>query len=294
MNKLDKTKLIAERRRAIGGTDVSGIMGVNPWRTAVDVWLEKCGKPSRQSDHLKKIELKLECGNRLEPIVIDLFESKTNIRVQREVPVIKHPKYDYMIAHVDGLIGDDPNGGIFEAKTAGLNALLQKSWGTPRKAKESTKDDIPVQYYYQINWYMMITNRSYAYLAVLLGGVDDFRIYYFERDYSLSVRMRSAVKKFWNNYVLKETPPPPVSAQDANQIYPKHKTEYKICTDKIKRVILKNKSLRSELKKLLGQKERLDAVITSYIGENEGIKDNQNTLATWKEAKNGKRILRLY
>jgi len=291
MKKLDKTKLIAERRRAIGGTDVSCIMGVNPWRTAVEVWLEKSGKPSRQSDHLKKIELKLECGNRLEPVVIDLFESKTKISVQRDVQVIKHPKYDYMIAHVDGLIGDD---GIFEAKTAGLNALLQKSWGTPRKATESTKDDVPIQYYYQINWYMMVTNRSYAYLAVLLGGVDDFRIYHFERDYSLSVRMRSAVKKFWNNYVLKETPPPPVSAMDANQIYPKHKADYKTCSEKIKRVILKNKSLRGELKKLLGQKERLDALITSFIGESEGIKDNQNTLATWKEAKNGKRILRLY
>ena len=291
MNELDKTKLVAERRRAVGGTDVSCIMGVNPWRTAIDVWLEKTGKPSKQAQSLAKIELKLECGNRLEPIVIDLFESRTDMTVHRDVPMIKHPKYDYMIAHVDGLIGDT---GIFEAKTAGLNALLQKSWGTPRQTAESKMDDIPIQYYYQINWYMMVTNRTYAYLAVLLGGVDDFRIYHFKRDYSLSVRMRSAVKKFWNNHVLKNTPPPPISAADANQIYPIQKAHYKECTEKIKKVILKDKSLRADLKKLLSQKERLDAVITHFIGEAEGIKENKFTHCTWKVAKNGKRILRLY
>lgn len=293
MKELDKTQLIKERSRAIGGTDVSCIMGVNPWRTPIDVWLEKTGKPSKQAQSLAKIALKLECGNRLEPIVIDLFESRTDMTVHRDVPMIKHPnpKYDYMIAHVDGLIGDK---GIFEAKTAGLNALLQKSWGTPRVSEDSQKDDIPIQYYYQINWYLMVTNREYAYLAVLLGGVDDFRIYRFERDYSLSVSMRSAVKKFWNNHVLKNIPPPPVSAADAQQIYPKATTHYQDCTDQIKKVILKNKSIRADLKKLLSQKERLDAIITNFIGSSEGIKENQFTHCTWKLAKNGKRILRLY
>ena len=128
MKELDKTQLIKERSRAIGGTDVSCIMGVNPWRTPIDVWLEKTGKPSKQAQSLAKIALKLECGNRLEPIVIDLFESRTDMTVHRDVPMIKHPnpKYDYMIAHVDGLIGDK---GIFEAKNGRPERLTPKIMG---------------------------------------------------------------------------------------------------------------------------------------------------------------------
>jgi predicted phage-related endonuclease len=32
------------RRKGIGGSDVSAILGINPWKTAMDVWLEKTGE----------------------------------------------------------------------------------------------------------------------------------------------------------------------------------------------------------------------------------------------------------
>ncbi|RPI49081.1 MAG: hypothetical protein EHM49_10505, partial [Deltaproteobacteria bacterium] len=32
-----------DRRKGIGGTDISAIVGLNPHKTALDVWLEKTG-----------------------------------------------------------------------------------------------------------------------------------------------------------------------------------------------------------------------------------------------------------
>ncbi len=35
---------LAARRRGITGTDVAAILGLNPWRNALDVYLEKMGQ----------------------------------------------------------------------------------------------------------------------------------------------------------------------------------------------------------------------------------------------------------
>ena len=290
MNEQKKT-LLQERRVGCGGTDVSAIMGLNPWRSALDCYLEKLGKESKQAASLEKAALKLECGNRLEPIVIDIFEDRTKLKVQRNVPCIYHSKYPYMLGHVDGLIGDDA---VFEAKTAGLNALLSKTWGNGGSGKYAEKDAIPLHYWMQIQYYLMLSNRKEAYLAVLLGGVDDFRVYRFERDFAVGVRMRQAVKKFWTHNIEKKIPPPAVSAVDANQIYRSHSGDYRESTEAISRILLKNKSLRKQLRTIFSQKEILDGKITDFIGDSEGIKQGKLTLATWKKAKNGKRILRLY
>lgn len=33
-----------QRRRYIGGSDMAAILGVDPWKTQVDLWLEKTGR----------------------------------------------------------------------------------------------------------------------------------------------------------------------------------------------------------------------------------------------------------
>jgi len=286
-----KTKLLQERRVGIGGSDIAKIMNLNPWATALDCYLEKLGKESKQTESLKKAALRLECGNRLEPIVIDIFEDRTKLKVQRDVPCISHPKYPYMLGHVDGLISTDA---VFEAKTAGLNALLSKTWGNGGSGKYAEKDAIPLHYWMQIQYYLMLSNRKEAYLAVLLGGVDDFRVYRFERDFAAGVRMRQAVKKFWTHNIQKKIPPPAVSAVDANQLYRSHSGDYRELTAPINRILIKNKSLRKQLRTIFSQKEILDGKITDFIGDSEGIKKGQITLASWRKSKNGKRILRLY
>jgi len=294
MSDLDKTQLIKDRSTGLGGTDASSIMSKNPWRSKMDVWIEKLGKETKSDNpDPKKIHI-LEMGNRLENTVIDVFEDRTGIKVQRDVPVIRHPRFSYLLAHVDGLINKkDGSRGVFEAKTAGSNAVFNKTWG---KQREGTcfKEDLPIQYWYQCQWYMTITDRSFCYLAVLLGGIDDFRHYYFERDYALSVKMRKEMKLFWLNNVQKGIAPESESQKDSMQLYPtQKKDELKACSEKILRIALKNKAIRLKMKSLFTQKERLDGLLTEFIGESKGIEYDGRTVATWKESKRG-RILKLY
>ena len=295
MNPLDKEQLIEDRSTGLGGTDAGAICGINPWKTACDVYLEKIGSSQKKEESSGETLHRLEMGNRLEGTVIDVFEDRMKIKVQRDIPVIRHPKFPYLLAHVDGLIdGDNGIKGVFEAKTAGANAIFNKSWG-PSNTTNASKEDIPIQYYYQIMWYLTITNRQFAYLAVLLGGIDDFRVYYFERDYGLGLKMRKKLKNFWLENVKKRIAPEPVTQIDSFNLYPNQKLEdLKPCDEKTLRVVLKDKNLRQEMKQLFNQKERLDAVITSFIGTAKGIEHEGRIIATWKETKNNKRILRLY
>lgn len=42
---LNNQDFTCKRSHFIGGSDLAAILGLSPYRTAVDVWLEKQGKP---------------------------------------------------------------------------------------------------------------------------------------------------------------------------------------------------------------------------------------------------------
>lgn len=292
----DKTQLISERSTGIGGTDCAAIAGKSAFRSNIDVFLEKTGQEDKEERSGSQIsDLKMSLGNVLESTVIDLFQKKTGLKVIRHEEVIRHRKYPYLLAHVDGLLNDvDGEDGVFEAKTAGVHALLNKSWA-PERQGEAYPEDIPLGYYYQLVWYMTITNRDFGYLSVLLGGNEDFRTYYFRQDHALGVSLRKKMRDFWVNNVLTKTPPEPTTQGDSFKLHKKQNSEELIeCDDKMRKIILKNKSLRKEMKLLFNQKDKLDALITDYISNKQGITYNGNVIATWKETKSKKRILKIY
>jgi len=293
MSSSDTQQFLKDRATGIGGTDSAAIMSKNPWKSAVDVYLDKVEvSPKHNSLKSKSSELKLEVGNKLEHLVVQLFEARLNLKVTTDVPLIRHPKFNYMLANVDGLISDDL---VFEAKTCGMNAILNRSWGSERENFQAEISDVPYQYYCQLMWYLFITNRPGGYIACLMGGNEDFRIYYYPRNYELCQQMKRAAKDFWLNHVQKKIPPTPVTLKDSSNIHQKHTDKFKKTTPAISALVGKAKSVRAQMKQLFAQKEALDAKITDFIGQNEGlINDKGHTEASWKENRAGKRLLRLY
>ena len=56
------------RRRGIDGSDASVILGLNPWKTQMDLWLEKTGEFTEDEDNEK-----MYWGRILEDIVAQEF-----------------------------------------------------------------------------------------------------------------------------------------------------------------------------------------------------------------------------
>ena len=192
------------RAKRIGGSDIGAILGVNPYKSIVDVYVDKT-----EGSNFKGNEL-THWGHMLEGTILKEFSSKHKELIVYEVPysVVN----DFLIANLDGALKDKETGdyGVLEIKTTSL-------WN-----KKDWEDDVIPQYYYaQVQHYLMLTGYKFAYIAVLIGGQQykEFKIERSEEDINL---IRNKATEFYQENLLKKIPPMP-DGSDAYMNYLKQK-----------------------------------------------------------------------
>ncbi|PHI05714.1 YqaJ viral recombinase family protein [Fusobacterium polymorphum] len=192
------------REKRIGGSDVGAILGVNPYKSIVDVYVDKT-----EGSNFKGNEL-THWGHMLEGTILKEFSNKHKELIVYEVPysVVN----DFLIANLDGALKDKETGdyGVLEIKTTSL-------WN-----KKDWEDDVIPQYYYaQVQHYLMLTGYKFAYIAVLIGGQQykEFKIERSEEDINL---IRNKATEFYQENLLKKIPPMP-DGSDAYMNYLKQK-----------------------------------------------------------------------
>lgn len=170
------------RKEGIGGSDVSIICGINKYKSALELWMEKRGY--KESDEAGESAY---WGTTLEPIVREEFTKRTDLEVDTISLMLKHPKYDFMLANVDGIVNDNEGKKcIFEAKTA--SAYKLDKW---------KDDEIPEEYMLQIQHYMSVLDYERTYIAVLIGG-NTIKYKVVNRDEELIDMIIEIEKNFWN------------------------------------------------------------------------------------------------
>lgn len=179
------------RTEGIGGSDVSIVAGINPYKSVFQLWMEKTGLmiPVQEENEY------LHFGTVLEPVVRQEFIDRTGIQVRQKNAVLQHPEHPFMFANLDGIVLEE-NGGlsIFEAKTA--SAYKAKEW----------ENHVPEEYQLQIQHYMAVTGAGKAYIAALIGG-NQFVWHTVCRDEELIQLIIKMEKQFWEEHVLTKTPP---------------------------------------------------------------------------------------
>lgn len=188
-NDMSHEQWLKERRKGIGGSDISGILNLSPWSNPIHVYMDKIGELPQQ----EQTEA-MYFGNILEDIVAKEFQKRTGMKVRRRNAILQHPDYDYMFANVDRIIVGKREG--LECKTT--NSFAISEWEKGKK--------IPKQYFLQCQWYMAITGYKKWHIAVLIGNTK-FHIDEIQRDDELIEIMIDRAKDFWENHVLKQTPP---------------------------------------------------------------------------------------
>ena len=83
---------------AIGGSDVAAIFGISPWKTPLDLWLEKSGKlmPDESENMWQK-----EMGHLLESVVAQMYAFRTGHRVITDTYLYQHALYPWALANID-------------------------------------------------------------------------------------------------------------------------------------------------------------------------------------------------
>lgn len=182
---------LAERQSGIGGSDAAPALGVSPYKSALALYLEKTQPAAPPPPTLASA---FHWGNLLEPLIRQEYANQTG-RVIRVPPgTMRHAKYPFVLAHLDGITED---GRVFEAKTA----RSADGWGNPGT------DEVPHHYLIQVQHYLAITGFEFADIAVLIAG-NDFRLYEVAADAELQQMIIDGEAEFWDR-VRKEQPPNP-------------------------------------------------------------------------------------
>jgi predicted phage-related endonuclease len=166
---------------------------------------------------------------------------------------------------------------ILECKTA--NPFASGEWG------EVGSDEVPMTYLCQCIWYMAITGIEQCDLAVLFGN-SDFRIYEIARDLELEALVIEKALHFWNEYVLKDTPPPAQTEGDYQALFKKSDPTKTIeANPKTVELIRQLQSLSKQSGDVDEQITQIKQHIMNEMKEAEVLSYQGNVIATWKAPK---------
>ena len=264
-----------DRSKYLGGSDIGAILGLSRFRSPLEVWMEKTGKEVKKLDSIP-----LRFGSFVESFVASEYSRSTGYDLIHDESIYVHAEYSFMSAHIDRFVlenGSSSPSRILECKTA--NPFSAGDWG------EVGSDEVPMSYLCQCIWYMAITDLNRIDLAVLFGN-SDFRIYEIARDLELESVILQKANLFWNEYVLKDDPPPAQSEADCQTLFSKG--------DPAKSVEAHSETL--ELRKRLAllnseidtREEEISAVkqnIMNQMGAAETLTYQGKVIATWRAPK---------
>ncbi|HDT9576395.1 TPA: YqaJ viral recombinase family protein [Listeria monocytogenes] len=264
---MDRTQWLLTRRQGIGGSDAGIIMGLNKYKTAFELWLDKTGQilPDESAGEAAY------WGNQMEEVVAKEFEKRTGKKVRRSNMMYQHPEHDFMLANVDRfIVGEDA---LLECKTA--SAYLAKEWES---------DEVPATYLVQIQHYLAVTGKSKAYVAVLIGG-NKFIWKEIERDEELINQIIAFELDFWETNI-KGHVAPALDGSSAAEKYLKDrfaKSEDKqvILSKTYNDYLAERANLERDIKLLETRKKEIDNNIKGHMESAEkALSDNYEV--SWK------------
>lgn len=195
---ISREEWLAWRRTGIGGSDAAAVIGLNPFRSRIEVYADKMGMMPEKEDTES-----MRLGRDLEDYVAQRFCEATGKKVRRNNFMWCHDEHRCMIADVDReIIGEN----------AGLECKTTQAWG----GKVIMKGEIPLTYYVQCMHYMAVMGYDRVYLAVLIFGKGFFH-FTIERDEDEIAALVSAEASFWRDHVEAGISPDPDGSQSAEQ-----------------------------------------------------------------------------
>lgn len=270
---------LQQRMSGIGGSDAGTALGLNKYKTPLQLYLEKIGEaePDDLSDNQR-----VHFGNVLEDTVAKEYARRTGKNVRKRNQMFRHKEHDFMLANIDRSVDGEQK--ILECKTADAWTLIHNAWGP------DGSDEVPDHYLVQVYHYMIVMGYKLADLAVLIGG-NDFRIYHFEYEQDLADAIIEQEYNFWHNHVLTGIPPEPITEDDLELLYTTDNTEPLVATDDILAMHQSLKVIKDEYKKLEGAKDGLEFMLKKFMKDHTTLLGpDEKPLTTWKRAKASKRF----
>ena len=255
------------RKTYLGGSDLGAVIGVNKYKTALDVYLEKTSEHSPETNNDA-----IYWGNILEDVVAQEYSKRVNLPIETEPALLRHPEYEFLAANIDRWV--DGKKYVLECKTAGY--MMSKEWG------EEGSDNIPESYLIQSAGYAAICDVPKVDIAVLIGG-QDFRIYSYVRNKEFEDKLIKIACNFWHNHVQKRIPPKYSSLADTFNLFPVGNHKELTASENITQKIYELKELKEQESNTQTAIDKLKVDIQEFMKDYDMLLDiNGCVVATWK------------
>ena len=257
------------RTKGIGGSDVSVIAGVNPFRSIFQLWLEKTGQIEPEETENENTHF----GNVLEPVVKREFSKRTGLKVRAKRALLQSEEYPFMLADLDGVIYENGKMNLFEAKTA--SAYKQEIW----------EKGIPEEYVLQVQHYMAVTGAEKTYLAALVGG-NRFYWKVVRRDEQKIAEIIALEKAFWEENVLAGKEPVPdgsgATTDFLNEKYASSNGNTILLPEEALGLCRRYEELSGQLNELQDKKDAVSNQLKNFLKNNESGVIGEYRV-TWKQ-----------
>ena len=182
---MDREQFLKERLTGLGGSDIHHLFYEKPYGCSRKLWYEKT---SQQPDYPVIASNIMKRGNKLEQLIRDEYVLRTERKIRRVNRMITNNTHPWAMAHLDAEIVafDDRKTGILECKSVG------------RPMYYKIRDEgIPTSWIWQMQHYLLTTNRSWGSYAVLWADNWEFVHFDVERDADLQQSIIEAGTNFW-------------------------------------------------------------------------------------------------
>ncbi|MDR0360688.1 MAG: YqaJ viral recombinase family protein [bacterium] len=201
---IERADWLEWRSHGIGGSDAAAVCNLDPFKSAVEVWLEKTGQipPADENPRMR-------WGRLLERPIADEVELEHRVYIRDRQLLRQHPGLPWMRCTLDGLIYEDAELGeplaLYEGKTTDL--LRYVRWGED--------DDLPVWVQLQVQHNLAVCNLDLAWVSVLSGKLR-LRVIPVHRDDGLIGDLIEEEEAFWER-VLSGEPPVEVDGRESTR-----------------------------------------------------------------------------
>lgn len=255
------------RKQGLGASEVAAVLGLDPHRTPLDVFLEKTGQiaafPGNQYTRW---------GNRLEDDIIEEYQERHPGWTVLPSPTVIGPE-SWMLATPDRRVvmaGAPTPAPIMDR---GLECKCRGQYDRDAWGEEGT-DEVPHAVAIQCHWGMIVTGLKVWDVAVLLGG-NDYREYTIRYDEAVAASLVEKARHFWFEHVLKDVHPKFTGARSDHAFllrnYPTHSGEIVVAPPDISLPVERLRHLREQRAQLEKEIDEIEANLKEFIGDRRGL-----------------------